>query len=123
MRKALTALALSGAAYPMQVNLFANQNGNIQKVYISPHWKIIETLEKEKNDNTARIKITSEGRFIKILTQDKKVKQLIAVLENGNFIFSKRGKLVLPKTFRKIILYLVDEKGNISLPITINLQS
>ena len=123
MRKLLPVLVLSTGAYPMQVSLFANSDGDIQKIYISPHWKIVETIKKEKNKKTAGIKITAKGNLVEILSEDRKVKQIIAVSGDGSFIVSESGQLILPKKLKKVILYLVDEKGNISLPITLNLQS
>jgi predicted nucleic acid-binding Zn-ribbon protein len=123
MRKLLPALVLSTGAYPMQVNLFANSDGSIQKVYISPHWKIVETIKKENNKRAADIKITAKGNLMEILSEDRKIKQIIAVSEDGNFIISESGQLFLPRKLKKVILYLVDKQGDISLPITLNLQS
>jgi hypothetical protein len=123
MRKLLPALVLSTGAYPMQVILFTNDNGDIQKIYISSHWKIVETLERESKKRTAGIKIAAKGNWVEVLSEDGKVKQIIAVSEDGNFFISRRGQLILPRKLKKVILYLVDKQGDISLPITLNLQS
>ncbi len=121
MRKLISAIVLPLTAHSMQVNLFTNHDGDIQKVYISPHWKVVETIKRDNNRNVANLKIKTKGDLVEIFSEDKKVRGIVAVSEDGDFIFSESGKLIVPKALKKIILYLVDEKGNLSLPITLKL--